>query len=95
MTVGTISDTIELAAGASTTIKATGENDEWIIHNIYLTDGATCDIQFGDGTNWVAVDTVTESMLSYYFHVTYDNYLRIVNQSGGTIYVGYDGVSIV
>lgn len=86
-----VSDTLELVAGASTTIRPSS-GDEYIIHNIYVEDTKSVSIEFGDGTYWVAVDTVTESMLGYYFHVTYDNYIRITNNEGDTQHVGYDGV---
>ncbi len=95
MAIGTVSDTIELTAAASTTIKPTGVTDEWIIHNIYVDDGKSVSVEFGDGTNWIDVDTITESMLSYYFHVTYTDYIRLINNEGTTIYVGYDGVQIL
>lgn len=95
MAIGTISDTVELTAGASTTIKTAAVNDEWIIHNIYIDDGMSVSVEFGDGTNFIDVDTITESMLSYYFHVTYTNYIRLTNNEASTIYVGYDGVQIL
>lgn len=95
MTVGTINGIGSLAAGATATIGPTSASGEWIIHNIYITDGATCDIKYSSASYDVDIDTIDESMLSIYSHVTYTIYLKIVNQSGGTMYYGYDGISIV
>lgn len=95
MAIGTVSFVGTLANGATASIGPTSANGEWIIHNIYITDGATCDIKYSNASYDVDIDTVEESMLSLYSHVTYTEYLKVVNQSGGTIYYGYDGVSIV
>jgi hypothetical protein len=95
MTLSTVSDTVELVVGATATIKPTAVTGEWIIHNIYLTQGASAKVEFGDATYWVNINTLSESWTNMYSHVTYTNYLRVTNNGASTIYVAYDGVSIV
>lgn len=94
MTVGTIADMAELANGASCNIKPS-ISGEWIIHNIYMASGATHDVYFTDGTHTVHIGTFTDSWTNMYSHVTYTNYMYVVNNSGATADIAYDGVSVV
>jgi hypothetical protein len=94
MTLCTIADTIHLTTGASTTIRPSSASEEYIIHNIYVEDGKSAKVEFGDGTNWVVVDTITMSLLAMYFHCTRTDYLRLTNMEGDTQDVAYDGIII-
>lgn len=95
MTIMTVADEGTLTAGTYTTIGPTSANGAWVIHNLYVTSGKRLKVEIGDGTYWIHVDTITGSMLAFYFHLTYTHKLRITNLEGTTIYYGYDGVSVV
>jgi hypothetical protein len=95
MTIMTIADEGSLTAGASTTIGPTSANGAWVVHNLYVTNSKQLKVEIGDGTYWVHIDTITESMLAFCFHLTYTHKLRITNLEGSTIYYSYDGVSVV
>ena len=82
-----------LVAGASTDIQPSTSTAEWIVHNVYIPNGKQCKIYRGDGTNWVEIDTITGSLLAFYFHVTYTQYMRIHNVDCTDFYVSYDGIT--
>lgn len=65
---------------------------EWVIHNLYHAGSA--ELYISDGTNEIKVmsDTTESGWLGYYLHANNDRYYRIKNISGGSIYLGYDGV---
>jgi len=83
----------ELASGASMDIKPTSSTAEWIIHNIYIPNGKQVKLYRGDGTNWIEIDTITSSLMAYYFHITYSQYMRLYNTDCASFYVGYDGIT--
>jgi hypothetical protein len=91
----TVGTETSLLTGASYDIKPTTASAEWIIHNIYVVDGASTSItvEKGNGTTWVLIDTITESMMGLTMHVTYTHYIRLTNLEGSTTYVGYDGMA--
>ena len=95
MTVGYTATVIpqQLTNGASYDIKPTG-TDEYIIHNIYIPEGKTFHLYRSDGTNTVDLGTTTTSLYNYYLHVTATPYIHVVNASGETLYISYDGIQI-
>lgn len=93
MTVGTIVGLIDIANNASVDVKPeTGV--EWVIHNIYVESGKQVKVYRTDGANSVLVDTVTGSLLAFFFHLTSEMYIKLENVSGETINIGYDGMSV-
>lgn len=66
--------------------------DEWIIHNILVSDSAAIELYYTDGTNEERVLATTGGFLDYHFHVTNSVYYRVKNVSGATEYIGYDGI---
>lgn len=88
-----VGDTTQLTNGSSFSIRPSAGN-AWVIHDIYIEDTKQCTVKFTDGTDAVTIATVYGSMLGYHFHVSNDYYITITNNSGGTINVGYDGVSM-
>lgn len=64
---------------------------EWGIQTIYHEDDVT--IQFGDGADWITVDTVSGGgvYVRYLFMCTNDHYIRVTNTSGGAALIGYVG----
>lgn len=88
----TIGTEVELLSGASYDIKPTQSSDEWIVHNIYVTDGKSIKVEKTNGTVFVHVYTDSTSV-SGVFHVTYTHYIHITNMAGETIYIGYDGIA--
>jgi len=94
MAIQTVNDCATLAASNATTIGPSSSNTSWIIHNIYIPRGQTVKVEYGDGTNWVHVDTIISSMLGYYFHVSYTHRLRLTNMGSSSIVYGYDGVVV-
>jgi len=85
----------QLTAGASATIGPTTDNGQWIIHNVYTDDTKSVKVEYGDGTYWVHVATITGSMMAFYFHATTTYKIRLTNMEGSTIQYGYDGMSVV
>lgn len=94
MTAGDfVGEGFELANGATATIRP-GSSDEWVVHNIYIENGKQCVFRRIADTYSINVDTITGSLLVFSFHLDYDNYLTLTNNSGSTINVAYDGVSV-
>jgi len=77
--------------GASLSIKPSIGN-EWVIHNVYVPNGSQVELYWTDDINDTLQDTNDGAWLNYHFHVTASNYLKVKNVSGGTIYIGYDGI---
>lgn len=65
---------------------------EWCIHNI-LYAGAV-ELEYYDGTNTIKfdADSAFGARLNLCLHCTNSKYYRVKNVSGGSIYIGYDGV---
>lgn len=92
MTVGqAVTAVTSTADDASLLIQPTS-GVEWIIHNIAAPDDAEIEIYFTDGTNDILVLSNIGGYIDGHFHVTNSKYYKIKNVSGGTIYLGYDGI---
>jgi hypothetical protein len=95
MTVGDfVGEGFELAAGATAVIRP-GTSDHWIVHNIYIEDGKPCTVRRVSDSYDIPITIATGSLLAFSFHLDYDNYFELVNGATTTIYVSYDGVSVV
>lgn len=69
-----------------------GSGVEWVIHNILAAIGTSVELYMSDGTNEIMVDESSSGFVDVHFHCTNSIYYRIKNVSGGTVYLGYDGV---
>lgn len=81
-----------VANTASLTVQP-GAGVEWVISNIY--GGGKIEVYMTNGSNPVLVNSVSESPYSfalykYFLNNTY--YMTIKNVSGGSIYIGYNGI---
>jgi len=86
-----VSNNQSVADAAFLSIKPTTGN-EWVIHNIYVPEGNDVELYWTDDSNDSLVDTNDGSWLNYHWHVTAGFYLKVKNVSGGSIYIGYDGI---
>ena len=95
MAVGDPITTItSISDGASLDIRPSG-TETWLVTNIYLPDGITgVDVKITDGTNAIKIDSPSGSLLTFNFYITNAVYIQVVNNSGGSIVVGYDGVVV-
>lgn len=80
-----------IANNASLTIRP-GSGEEWILHNLYF--GGAWELYRTDGTNTIKVDSGTgvRMLTQLKLKATYSIYYTIKNVSGGSVYMGYDGV---
>lgn len=81
-----------ISAGASLTIRpASGE--EWIIHNIFSTNGYAIEVYKTDGSNSILFESNTSGgLLGYAFHLTYAVYMTVKNTDASARYFSYDGI---
>lgn len=65
---------------------------EAVITNIYASN--SIQIAWTDGTNVIIFDSLQGGGIyaKFSFHISYNYFLRIINTSGSTVYVGWDGV---
>lgn len=92
MPVGdTRSDLRLIASGAYLEIRPP-TNEEWIIHNLW--HGASAELFFTDGTNYIKGDTTTGegAWLNFNFHVTNTRFLALRNRGPGGALMGFDGI---
>jgi hypothetical protein len=68
--------------------------EHWIIHNIIIPFGASCEIYQTDGTNEILWVTTSTSLLSYNLHCNTDYYYYVKNVGATTIKVSYNGVIV-
>lgn len=66
--------------------------DQWVIHEIYI--GGQCQILWTNGTGTIilAAPAAAKWFTNLFGHCTNANRYRILNNSGGTIDVGYSGI---
>jgi len=87
--VGTIDS---LATGETLTIRPASGN-EWIIHNLYYE--GTADIYVVNADKSIKIEENLEgpgALCIYWFHLTNNFYMRIVNVDGASKNAGYDGI---
>ena len=85
VTISSIADDASLSIQPSSGV-------EWIIHNISVPEDAEVEIYFSDGSNDILSVSNTGGYIDGHFHVTNSHYYKIKNVSGGSIYIGYDGI---
>ena len=80
------------ANNASLTL-AQGSGVEVVVHNIYY--GGAVEFYWTDGTNPIKFDSDTAlgGRLNLQHHCTQTRYISIKNVSGGTIFIGADGMT--
>ena len=89
------SGSVTLIDGSYTLITPSVSGQEWIIHNIYIPQGSAVDIYHYNNNGSIReikIFSTTQSLCGYFFHCNEDNCIKVVNNSGFTIYVGYDGI---
>lgn len=86
-----VQDLQTVASGAVLDARPTA-GAEWVIHNLYFSQGVT--ICKTDGTNELIFETATSSggRLGTVFHCTSTQWLRFKNMGASSMLVGYDGV---
>ena len=83
------------SGGGVLNIRPSSATEAWLVTNIFLPDSISdVSIIVTDGTNTLSVYSPSGSMLAFNFYVTYDVYLRVVNNGSSDIVAGYDGVVI-
>lgn len=65
---------------------------EAVVHNIYVPSGSAVEYYWYDGTNSIKFDSDTVGRDNQQYHVTTTVYVRVKNVSGGSIYLGADGM---
>lgn len=83
-----------LLSTQSLNVKPSNAADHWVIHNINIPFGSTCELYHSDGTNTVLIMTTSTSLLSYNFHCSTLNYYIIKNIGASSINVAFDGVAV-
>ena len=89
------SGSISLIDSAYTLIQPSVSGVEWIIHNIYVPQGSVVEIYhyYNDSTpREIELFTTSQSLCGYFFHCNNDSCIKVVNVSGSTITVGFDGI---
>jgi hypothetical protein len=81
-----------IANSASLTIQPGSAGVEWLITNLYF--GGAWELYRTDGSNTIKIDSGSgvRMLTSIKLKATYTTYFTIKNVSGGTVYMGYDGV---
>lgn len=80
-------------AGAAYLQAKPGAGIEWIIHNIYHPNTIELRMVDGSGNECSFFEEAAKGLLTnMYIHLTDAHYLRIYNNSGGAIYLSYDGI---
>ena len=83
------------SGGGVLNIRPSSATEAWLVTNIFLPDSVSdVSLVVTDGTNTLHIYSLSGSMLAFNFYVTYDVYLRIVNNGSSDIVAGYDGVVI-
>lgn len=81
-----------IANNASLTIQPGSAGVEWMIHNLLL--GGAWELYKTDGSNTILVDYGSMAGMKQRLTLksTYTEYYSLKNVSGGTVYMGYEGV---
>lgn len=92
MAAGDVVSSLTSTANNGTLSAQPGSGVEWVLHNVYF--GGAMELYYTDGTNSIKIDSDTTlgARLGTVFHVNNTRYIQIKNVSGGTVYLGYDGV---
>ena len=94
MAVGDILQAHSSTANDATVTVAAAAAGEATIHNFYTPSSAAWELYRSDGTNEILLFSCTGPLLGYVCHVqaTAGVYLKMKNKSGGTVYMGFDGI---
>jgi len=86
-----VADLTTLASGQVLEIKPPS-TEEWVIHNILVSDKAG--LERTDGSVSFEFDDVTEAggWNAQFFHVTPAQYLKVRNKLGSSMHAAYDGI---
>ena len=92
MAIGDAINTLSSVADDAYLTIQPGTDVEWIIHNILVSETADIELYITDGSNPVKIISPTGGLLDYHFHATNGIYYTVKNVSGGTLYIGFDGI---
>lgn len=72
-----------------------GAGVEIVVHNVYVPEGKKVEYYWYNGTDSTLFDTDAADGTRYgmQFHCTNTIYVRVKNVSGGTIFIGADGMT--
>ena len=87
-----VSDHVTLLPNQFMTINPSVSSVEWIVHNIYIPIGSTCEFYKTNGSTATKFMIVSNSLLSYNFHCSSDSYITVKNVGSNTINVAFDGL---
>lgn len=74
-------------------IKPTIAGEEWSVHNIYIPSGKMCSVvRIRAGIGIEIIDTNMSLIGDFNFHCSTEEYIGVVNNSGETIALSFDGV---
>ena len=73
-------------------IQPSGSTEEWVIHNIIVPLGCTCELYKTDGTYYILDGTLSCSIKRVQFHCTNAIYYTIKNVGATAVTVSYDGI---
>ena len=65
---------------------------EVVIHNVFAPEGKAFTIHVYDGTDDILVSSHISSALNLQLHATNGSYVRVQNNSGGSIIMAADGM---
>ena len=92
MAVGdAVGDIQSVSAGSTFTIKAT-TGQEWIVHNIFHEGPASVYITNGTIRGRFTSDTSEGLWAGFFFHVTENQYLEVVNDDTVARIIAFDGI---
>ncbi len=67
-------------------------SEEWVIHNIYHEGPAELYVSIGAARFKVDEDVEGGSWSGFFFHVSHDQYLEVLNTDSVSRYMAFDGV---
>lgn len=89
------SGSVQLIDDGYALIKSDTVGIEWVIHNIYIPQGSAIEIYHyynSTPSQEILLFSTSNSLCGYFFHCSNESCIKVVNVSGSTIYVGYDGI---
>lgn len=95
MTVDSMaSGSATLLTGQSMSMMPSTSTQHYMIHNIVIPFGSTCELYYTDGVNTTLVMTLSTSLLSYNLHCSQSHYYTLKNIGASSIHAAFDGAII-
>lgn len=80
--------------GQSLSLMPSSATEHYIIHNINIPFGSTCELYQTDGVYTILVATISNSMLSYNLHCSTSHYYTVKNVGATSITISYNGAIV-